>query len=148
MTQVSRFKLRVDLEKRIYDLLSTTLAGIKDKGEINNFLDDFLSPTEKIVFAKRLAIAVLLAKKREYDEIRQILRVTPITISKMSLRMKYGNSSLKRITDKVVASDDNRALFQELLSMFDSPTKGLPKSEYYKKVNKREAVIRKLKTQL
>lgn len=145
MTQVSKYKLRIDVEKRIYELLSNSLAKIKDRDEVNNFLDDFFSPTEKTVFAKRLAIAVLLSKGNDYQEIRQILRVTPVTISKMSLRMKYGNGTVKKIANKIAISDDNKALLQELESFFDVPTKGLPISEYYKKTYKRSQAIKRLK---
>ena len=47
---------------------------------INKFLEDFFSPTERTVMAKRLAIAVLIAKGNDYRTIAQILKVTPITI--------------------------------------------------------------------
>jgi len=148
MTQVSKYRLRIDIEKRIYELLSNSLAKIKDKNEVNNFLDDFFSPTEKTVIAKRLAIAVLLSKGNDYQEIRQILKVTPVTISKMSLRMKYGNGSVKKIADKIAISDDNKALLQELASVFDVPTKGLPISDYYNKVQKRSRNIQRLKKEI
>ncbi len=36
------------------DLFSAFLADIRSKDEINKFLDDFLSPTEKMVLVKRL----------------------------------------------------------------------------------------------
>ena len=148
MTQVSKYRLRIDIVKRIYELLSNSLAKIKDKNEVNNFLDDFFSPTEKTVIAKRLAIAVLLSKGNDYQEIRQILKVTPVTISKMSLRMKYGNGSVKKIADKIAISDDNKALLQELASVFDVPTKGLPISDYYNKVQKRSRNIQRLKKEI
>ena len=148
MTQVSRYKLRVDVEKRIYDLLNDVLAGIKDKKEISNFLDDFFSPTEKTVMAKRLAIAILIAKGNDYQDIGQILKVTPVTISKMSFRMKYGNGSVKKIANKIANSDDNKALLQELASVFDVPIKGLPISEYHKKVRIRSQNVKRLKKEL
>jgi len=148
VTQVSKYKLRVEVEQRIYELLSDSLAKIKDKGEMNNFLDDFFSPTEKTVMAKRLAIAVLLSKGNDYQEIRQILRVTPVTISKMNLRMKYGNGSVKKIADKIAISDDNKALLQELASVFDVPTKGLPISDYHYKVRERSQKINRLKKEI
>jgi uncharacterized protein YerC len=148
MTQVSKYKLREDVETRIYDLLSSVLVKIKNKNEVNGFLADFFSPTEKTVMAKRLAIAVLIAKGNDYRTIAQILKVTPITISKMSLRMKHGNGSVKKIAEQIANSDDNKALLEELLSAFDTPTKGLPISEYHKKIQRRSQKIRRLKKEL
>jgi hypothetical protein len=94
--------------------------------------------------AKRLAIAVLIAKGQDYRTIAQILKVTPITISKMSLRMKHGNGSVKKIADGISNSDDNKALLEEILGAFDVPTKGLPISEYSKKVQRRSQKNRSL----
>lgn len=148
MTQVSRLKLKTEIEERIYELFNKTLAGIKSKNEIDSFLDDFLSPTEKTVFAKRLAVAVLLAKGNDYAQIRTILRVTPVTISKMSLRMKSGNGAVKKEANRIVVSDDNRALLEELTSIFNVPTKGLPLVEFRNKSSKKLRNIQRFKKEL
>jgi uncharacterized protein YerC len=148
VTQISKYKLKKEVETRIYDLLSGVLAEIKNKDEVNGFLEDFFSPTEKTVMAKRLAIAVLIAKGNDYQQIRQILKVTPVTISKMSLRMKYGNGSVKKVADRIANSDDNKALLEELLSVFDVPTKGLPISEYHRKIKRRSQTIKRFEKEL
>lgn len=148
MTQVSKYKLRLNLEERIYELLSNTLAGIKNSTDFKIFLNDFLSPTERTVLAKRLAIAALIEKGNDYRQICQILRVTPTTISKVAFRMKYGNGSIKKISENIAVLDDNKALLEELGSIFDLPVKGLPISEYTKKVQKRSQVINRLKKEL
>lgn len=148
VTQVSRFKLRPEVEKRIYSLLVDNLVGFRDKEEFNSFLDDFLSPIEKTILAKRLAIAVLIAKGNDYQNIREILKVTPGTISKMSLHMKYGNGAVRRAAERVLLADSNKALLQELASVFDVPTKGLPLSGYHAKVTKREQKIYSLQKEL
>jgi len=148
MTQVSQIKLRPEIEERIYKLLVEVLAGIRNTSDFTNFLDDFISPTEKTVLAKRLAIAVLIAKGNDYDRIRQVLRVTPSTIAKMSFHMQYGNGSIRKTIDKIAISDSSKALLQELLSIFDLPTKGLPISEYHKKNKKRNIKIQSLKYEL
>ena len=144
MTQVSRFRLKPEVENKISDLFSEVLLSFKKKGDLTGFLDDFFSPTEKIVSAKRLAVAVLLTKGNDYASIVRSLRVTPPTISKMSLKIKYGNGSVKKISEKIVNSDLGMAILQELLSILDVPIKGLPISDYRKKVQRRERKIHKL----
>ena len=87
MTKVSRIPLRPDVWERIFDLFIGTLADLKDRKKLKAFVDDFFSPTEKIMFAKRLAAVVLLAKNHNYQSIRQILRISPPTIAKISMQI-------------------------------------------------------------
>lgn len=145
MTQVSRFRLKEDIQERVNELLAEVFLGIKDKSELKSFLDDFLSPTEKTVLSKRLAIAILLAKGNDYANIARVLKVTPTTISKVSLHMKYGNGSIVKITEKVLNKDSKNIILQELASIFDVPIKGMPISAYYKKNRERENKIYRLK---
>lgn len=148
MTQVSRFKLREDIQERINELLAEVLLGIKNKFELKLFLDDFFSPIEKTVFSKRLAIAILLAKENDYANIARVLKVTPTTISKMSLHMKYGNGAMNKITEKILNKDSRNVILQDLASIFDVPIKDMPISTYYKKKKERENKIYRLKKEL
>lgn len=148
MTQVSKFMLRPVVEKRIKDLLIEVIAGMRDRTQIDNFINDFMSPTERTVLFKRLAIAVLLAKGNDYQSISRMLRVTPVTISKMSFRIKYGNGSVKKVSEKILSKDAGKAIIQELASIFDVPMKGLPISEYHRKIKTRKKIIRRLKKEL
>ena len=148
MTQVSRIKLRVDVEDRIYNLLSQVLAGIKKKEDFDEFLDDFLSPTERTVFAKRLAIAVLLAKDCDYAEIRETLRVTPVTISKVSFRINHGNSSIKKVANDIADSDSGKALVEEILGFFGRKRRTLTGEVYRKPFVEKEKRLHKLKKEI
>lgn len=69
MTKISRFPLRDDVWERIFSLFIGTLADLKDKPKLASFVNDFFSPTERVMFAKRLATAVLVAKGHSYDSI-------------------------------------------------------------------------------
>jgi len=148
VTQVSRFKLKPEVEERIFDLLSDSLIRFKNKKELNDFLDDFLSPIEKTVLAKRLAIAVLIAKGNDYLDIGRILKVTPTTIAKMSLHMKYGNGAVKKVAERIVSSDNAKIILQDLAGIFDVPIKSLPLSEYSKKVAERDRKIYRLQKEI
>lgn len=148
MTQVSKFKLRNDVWERIFDLFSESILSIKDRKELNGFLEDFLSPTERIMLAKRFAITVLLAKGNDYKSIGTLLRVTPSTIAKMNLLMKYGGKGLVPVVDKLLKRDATRIIWEEIKSLLDVPIKGLPLSEFEKKKVKRSQKIRKLRTEV
>jgi len=87
MTKVSRISLRPDVWDRVLNLFVSTIADQTDKKKLSEFFDNFFSPTEKIMFAKRLAAAVLLAKNHDYQSIHEILRISPPTIAKLSLKI-------------------------------------------------------------
>lgn len=96
----------------MFEIFTSTISSLKNSEDIEDFLHDFLSPVEKIVLAKRLAIAVLLAKKYSYPSIAQILRVTPATIATVSLSLKYSGKGYKKMVEKIL-SDEKKDKFWE-----------------------------------
>ena len=62
MPQVSKYPLRKEVFERVFELLLKTIADSHTQKEATQLIDDLLTPTEKIMLAKRLSIAVLLAK--------------------------------------------------------------------------------------
>lgn len=127
MTQVSRIGLRPDIWERIFNLFSESLLSIRRKDSLNDFLEDFLTPTERIMLAKRFAIPVLLAKGNDYLSIRRLLRVTPSTIARMNLLVKYSGKGLSPVVINVLKRDATRIIWEEIQDVLDHPTKGLPK---------------------
>lgn len=148
MTKVSRLPLRTDVWNRIFDLFISTLADQKDKKKLSKFVDDFFSPTEKIMLAKRLALAVLLAKGHDYESIRRTLRVSPPTIAKLSLKIQYGGEGLKPVIGDILSKQASQIIWKEIEDLFDLPTKGNLKSpERLKRQIKRSKEISKLKSE-
>ncbi len=143
MTQVSKIRLRPEVDQRIYDLLENTLIKFRNKKEIINFLNDFLSPIEKTILAKRLAIAVLLEKGNIYENISNILRVTPNTINKMSLKIKYGNGAVKKVAENIANSDLGMALIEEILGIFSQKKRTLTGEVYRKPILERDRKIKR-----
>ncbi len=148
MTQVSKYKLRPEVWHKIFDLFSESLSGIKNKANFDTFLNDFLSPTEKIMLAKRFAIGVLLSKGNSYQQIESILHVTSATISKVSVSIKYNQKGINETIENALKKDATRLVWEEIQSLFDLPTKGLPISEYQIKVKNRARRIRELEKRI
>jgi len=92
MSQVSKYPISRDVYETISEALSKTIINLRTKSQVIQFFEEFLSPTERIMLAKRLAIGLLLAKEYSYREIRKILRVSTTTIGDAALLYKYGNS--------------------------------------------------------
>jgi uncharacterized protein YerC len=148
MTKVSRLPLRPDVWNRVFDLFVSTLADQTNKKRLSRFIDDFFSPTEKIMFAKRLAMAVLVAKGHDYESIRRILRVSPPTIAKLSLKIQYGGEGLKPVIEDIFKKQAGKIIWKEIEDLFDIPTKSNLKSpERFKRRVRRSQQIMGIKSE-
>lgn len=121
MAQVSRRFLRPDVWDRIFNLFLETLVNIKDKNKLHSFFAEFLSPTERIMLSKRLAIAVLLAKDHDYASIRKILHVTPGTIAKVNFYLKYESKGLQPIINDIFKRQTTQIIWEEIKGMIEVP---------------------------
>ena len=83
MTKVSQYKLEPKLEKRLVGNLWDLLGGVGRK-EAESFFSRFFTPTEILMFSKRLEILKRLVKEQSYSEIKTDLKVTNITVSRIS----------------------------------------------------------------
>lgn len=112
MAQVSKYPIHKDVEKRMFEVFKRTIASLNDPQDIEDFLDDFLSPVEKIMLAKRLSIAVLLAKQYRYPAIASILRVTPPTIASVSISLKYSGKGYKKMVERILRDEKMAEFWQ------------------------------------
>jgi len=108
VAQVSRRLLNKQIEQQIFETLWEAISQLKNKTEIQIFLTDLVTPTERIVLAKRLAIAVLLLKNTNYETIKDLIKVSGETISKVALTLKMSNGYRMRLTKLYeLKADDN-----------------------------------------
>jgi len=87
--QVSAKNLSHKASLAIHQHLATAISEVKNIDQAKQFLTDFLTSTERVVLAKRLAIGLLLHKKIAYEEIKNTLNVSSATISAVSTMMKH-----------------------------------------------------------
>ena len=147
MTKVSRLPLRNDIWERIFDLFLKTTISIKDKKKLQGFMNDLYSPTEKIMLAKRLACAVMIAKGNNYQSIRRTLRISPPTIAKMSMLVKYKGQGLTPILEEILKRDAFKIIWKELASIVDLPGKGNDWVAHGKRKFRRRLEISELKSE-
>jgi len=105
MTQVSKYPLSPKVYERIFEILFESILKIKNKKEAEDFLGEFLSPTEKIMLAKRISIAVLLAKDYDYRAIIKTLHVSFPTIAGVSASVKYAGGGYRRVVEKLLKEE-------------------------------------------
>lgn len=128
MPQVSKYPISKVVVERIFDVFIKTLVSVRNKNEADNFADDLFSPTEKIMLAKRIAIAFLLLKKYQYRKISKILRVSLNTIASVNLSLKYGKEGYRKILERIAKEENLEEFFgktiEKLLSLPAAATKG------------------------
>lgn len=116
MPQVSKRILSKEIEAKIAETLLEAVSQLRTKSEVADFLQDLLSPVEKIMISKRLAIAVLLLKGWEYPAIKDFLKVSNATVAKISIILK-DNVGYKIAVDKVAKTEAGREFWKDVVKM-------------------------------
>jgi len=100
MSQVSKYPVQKEVYDEIFNTFLQTIANLTTKRDVLSFFDEFLTPTEKIMFSKRLAAGLLIAEGYDYKEIVNLLKISTATIATFSSFYKYGES-YKKVIDKI-----------------------------------------------
>ncbi len=90
MPHVSSKKLKKEHLQKIYREFGIALEKSTKKSD---FLNDFLTRTEKIMLAKRFAVIYLLSQEVPTSYIAESLLMSPATIYRMSLKYDIGKYS-------------------------------------------------------
>lgn len=101
--QVSKKQLNPNIEKQIHSIFQQLIVDIKNTEEAEQILHDLLTETERLVLAKRLAIALFLDKGRSYDNIRETLKVSSATIA--SVQDQMGGEGMQLLLRKVKSEE-------------------------------------------
>jgi|GEM_PF-403668 len=84
----SKKTLAKGVEAQILNTLYQLVADLKTPKEAKLFLGEILTPTELIIFAKRLATACYLADGTTYQKIKEILGLSSATIAGIEQNLK------------------------------------------------------------
>ena len=115
MPHISNKKLNDKYFEKIYNQLISVFdtAGTARRNDI--FLKEFLTETEKIMLAKRLAIICLLYEGVSRPYISQVLLISPSTVDRVSLN--YENNRYPYMAN--ILKKNNRTIwqiFEEMIS--------------------------------
>src|SRR3989344_296807 len=105
MPQVSKYPVSQPVYERMFDLLMELFTASLNKKEAESLLTELFTPTEKVMIAKRLATAVLLAKEYSYEDIQSVLHVSRSTIARVNSALKYGENGYIAFTNKIIKDE-------------------------------------------
>jgi uncharacterized protein YerC len=114
MSKSIRSKVNIEIEEKSWSNFLSRLKKTPSSKKTEIIFNALLSPEEKIVLARRLAVVLLLKQGKSYTEISQILGVAPQTISavKKSISKKFYNPYKK--VPKKISPLPGRSFFDEL----------------------------------
>lgn len=115
MTQVSKYPVGKEIEKRMFEVFLDSIGMVKTRGQVEKFIDDLFSPTERLMLSKRLSIALLLLKKYDQRTVAKILKVSLGTVNKVSLVLQKGSGGF----DLVVKTILRQEKFNDFLKKID-----------------------------
>lgn len=119
MTMVSKNKLRKDTEERIKDLLYGLFADVKDKKSMNELLHEFFTPTERVMFAKRLAVGILLTKEWDSRSISRALKMSLSTIGSVNYWIIHHEGMLKKQIEKIIAKEKSESGAADVMAFLE-----------------------------
>lgn len=108
MPRVSRTPLKPYIKRDIVNEFWYTLGKLNTQ-EIYTLFKQVLTPTEIIMLAKRLAILRSLKEDTNYEDIRNIFKVTNGTISNMNAALMNLSPKGIKIIESMI-KDENRHL--------------------------------------
>lgn len=131
MPKVSANQLSRETEREIADALIRTLAKIEDERLLGRFLDDLLTPMEKVMLAKRLMAAVLLQRGYSYGAISRILKMSKTTIHLIQRELIKSGEGYRTIFSRFFRESKGTKLskaIESILNKMTLPVKGSRRS--------------------
>ena len=137
MPHVSKYKLTTEERAALSQHLTEAVTALRDREALTLFFEDLLSPTERTMIGKRLAIMLLLRHELSFVEIGVVLKVSQSTISGMSEKLQRAHAALITALERL---EGNRKVIR-LLEKIDLVVTRFVK-KYPKKVGRRWAHLR------
>ena len=141
MTKDSKYLLKDEVEKRMFEVFSRTIADLNNPLQVEDFFKELLTPSEQIMLAKRLAISILLIKKYTYEDIVDILKVSPVSIGIIARWLVNEGKAFQKAIGRILKQEKQEEFWDNLeqfLSDLIPPNKGTDwkrvRAEQYQKL--------------
>ena len=126
MTQVSRHQLQPEMAELIYSEFCGYISLIPSNTGFQDFFNDFLTSTEKIMLSKRFMIMVLLMRGQTVEHIKNTLFVSNSAVMSVSSWLKNASPATKKALSLLDMRKDWQKFFDQMESILDK----LPPGKY------------------
>ena len=129
MVRISKANVQAEVLIRIYQLFFEVLSRSKSKVSVLELIDDILTPTEKIMLAKRIGILYLLIKEVDQAVISDILKVSTSTVSIYAVQFYKRDTKIIKIIKNMLTKEKVLDFMEDIFAgLWIQP--GLKKGHY------------------
>lgn len=119
MGRVSKKIINKNLKKEVEEQLSFMISSMIDKGEINLFLDEFLTKEEKVMLGKRLILYMMLYKGLTSVQIQNTLSMSFETIRWYRHIFENKPMAFKKRIKKLIEREHNKQLWEKIEKLLE-----------------------------
>lgn len=122
MGRVSRKPLNKDLKEDLEEQLSFIISSLNKKEDISSFLDEFLTPEEKLMLGKRLILYMMLYKGMASKEIKNSLGMSFETVRWYKLIYEGKSEKFRQSINKLINRENAKQMWgkvEKILKPFD-----------------------------
>ncbi len=87
------------------DRLFQTILNLETVDECYDYFEDLCTIKELLDMAQRLDTAVLLSEGKSYNQIKQMVEVSPATIGRVNKCLNYGSGGYKTALKRLKEND-------------------------------------------
>ncbi len=101
MSQVSRRPISRDLQEKMDQIFWNSLVKLNKKDAVVEFLEDILTPTERVMITKRLSMALLLLRGWDQMAISSYLKVSTATVQTVKRTLNFAGKGYRRVVTEI-----------------------------------------------
>ena len=120
MIRISYLQIKAQDYEKIFSIFYKVLGETENKEEFNKILFDLLTPAERIMLIKRIAIIYLLLKEIDYRMICKALKVSNTTVNKYILSLER-SEGIVPVLKNMVKHEKVWLFFEEIFSQIFYP---------------------------
>jgi len=108
MTKLSRIPIKPEKMSLFLDDFWTAVASLKSKTEAKDFFNQFLTHTERKMFAKRFQVAMMLLLGYDYQAVSKRIKVSNDTIAKVNNWLEENREALIKVASRIIKLKDEK----------------------------------------
>jgi len=119
MPRASKLKLEKEKLKEIQEHFSYLISTLRDSGEIENFLYNFLSEEEKIMLAKRLVFLMMIKRGYPAPAITSALNISYETVRIHSEKLALKNEAFHKTIERLIKRQESSEFWEKMDKMVE-----------------------------
>lgn len=114
MPRISKYKLGKEELQSIQNHFAYLISSLTDSQEVENFLDGFFTPEEKIMLSKRLVLQMMLKRGYPTSAIISALHISYESVRSYSNLLTYKNGLFQKTLDRLIKREKAQEFWKKI----------------------------------